>query len=118
MITLVHDGPPRHRRLGICRELAQRRALQGGLLHLIFPSGRYGHGEAFTVPHKRDFGGGDPFNILASIEAVEWLARSTTHALGLGGCRYCGFMAMSANTHTDRFKGTIAEAGVSNWVSY
>src|SRR3546814_7901354 len=34
------------------------------------------------------------------------------------GGSYGGFMAMWANTQTDRFKAIVAGAGLSNWVSY
>ncbi|WNO53645.1 alpha/beta hydrolase family protein [Stakelama saccharophila] len=41
-----------------------------------------------------------------------------TTGSGLTGGSYGGFMAMWANTQTDRFKAIVASAGLSNWVSY
>ena len=34
------------------------------------------------------------------------------------GGSYGGFMAMWANTQTNRFKALVAAAGLSNWISY
>ena len=82
------------------------------------PRGSYGQGEAFTAANKRDFGGGDLRDILAGIDAVEKVAPVDDNRLGLTGGSYGGFMAMWANTQTNRFKAIVAGAGLSNWISY
>ena len=38
--------------------------------------------------------------------------------LGLMGYSYGGFMAMWANTQTDRFKAIVSGGGLSDWLSY
>lgn len=117
MITIVHGGP----------SAANTPYFGGGYSDLldagyyIFlpnPRGSFGQGEAFTAANKRDFGGGDLRDILTGIDAVEKVAPVDDARLGLTGGSYGGFMAMWANTQTNRFKAIVAGAGLSNWVSY
>lgn len=114
MITLVHGGPSSASMPGYLSETSLNAALlkAGYYVFLPNPRGSYGQGEAFTAANKRDFGGGDLRDILAGIDAVERLAPIDDTRLGLGGCSYGGFMAMWANTQTDRFKGIVAGAGL------
>ena len=79
------------------------------------PRGSYGQGEAFTAANKRDFGGGDLRDILAGVDAAEKAAPIDDDRLGLTGCSYGGFMAMWANTQTNRFKVIVAGAGCRTW---
>lgn len=119
MIVNVHGGPsaastPRFLAKGPATELMDA----GYYVFLPNPRGSYGQGEAFTAANKRDFGGGDLRDILAGVDAVEKVAPVDDARLGLTGCSYGGFMAMWANTQTNRFKAIVAGAGLSNWVSY
>jgi len=119
MIVSVHGGPsaantPRFVEKGISSAPEDA----GYYLFLPNPRGSYGQGEAFTAANKRDFGGGDLRDILAGIDAVEKIAPVDDGRLGLTGCSYGGFMAMWANTQTNRFKAIVAGAGLSNWISY
>ncbi|MEO7504271.1 MAG: S9 family peptidase [Sphingomicrobium sp.] len=119
MIVSVHGGPsaastPRFVEKG----LASAPEDAGYYLFLPNPRGSYGQGEAFTAANKRDFGGGDLRDILTGIDAVEKIAPVDDERLGLTGCSYGGFMAMWANTQTNRFKAIVAGAGLSNWISY
>ena len=120
MITIVHGGPSAASMPGYVSPNSLNAALlqAGYYVFLPNPRGSYGQGEAFTTANKRDFGGGDLRDILAGIDAVERVAPVDDARLGLGGCSYGGFMAMWANTQTNRFKGIVAGAGLSNWVSY
>jgi len=117
MITIVHGGP----------SAANTPYFGGGYSDLLDagyyvflpnPRGSFGQGEAFTAANKRDFGGGDLRDILTGIDAVEKVAPVDDARLGLTGGSYGGFMAMWANTQTNRFKAIVAGAGLSNWVSY
>ncbi|WP_277969412.1 S9 family peptidase [Sphingomonas echinoides] len=117
MITIVHGGP----------SAANTPYFGGGYNDLLDagyyvflpnPRGSYGQGEAFTAANKRDFGGGDLRDILTGIDAAEKVAPIDGARLGLTGGSYGGFMAMWANTQTNRFKAIVAGAGLSNWVSY
>lgn len=119
MIVSVHGGPaaansPRFMEKG----LATAPIDAGYHLFLPNPRGSYGQGEVFTAANKRDFGGGDLRDILTGIDAVEKVAPVDDARLGLTGCSYGGFMAMWANTQTNRFKAIVAGAGLSNWISY
>jgi dipeptidyl aminopeptidase/acylaminoacyl peptidase len=119
MVTIVHGGPasasvPMFLWQGTLAQLSRR----GYWLFYPNPRGSYGQGEAFTAANKRDFGGGDLRDILAGVDAAEKVAPIDDARLGLTGCSYGGFMAMWANTQTNRFKAIVAGAGLSNWVSY
>jgi dipeptidyl aminopeptidase/acylaminoacyl peptidase len=119
MITVVHGGPssanvPNFLSTGGLPSLIRA----GYYVFLPNPRGSYGQGEAFTMANRRDFGGGDLRDILAGIDAVEKVAPVDDNRLGLTGGSYGGFMAMWANTQTNRFKAIVAGAGLSNWISY
>jgi dipeptidyl aminopeptidase/acylaminoacyl peptidase len=119
MVTSVHGGPaaanePRFVWEGTTADLARA----GYYLFLPNPRGSYGQGEAFTRANIRDFGGGDLKDILAGIDAAERAAPIDDNRLGLMGYSYGGFMAMWANTQTDRFKAIVSGGGLSDWLSY
>jgi dipeptidyl aminopeptidase/acylaminoacyl peptidase len=119
MVTSVHGGPaaantPRFIWEGTPADLARA----GYYLFLPNPRGSYGQGEAFTRANICDFGGGDLKDILAGIDAAERVAPIDDNRLGLMGYSYGGFMAMWANTQTDRFKAIVSGGGLSDWLSY
>jgi len=120
MIVTVHGGPasasvPHF----VAADSADADYVRKGY-YMFYPNprGSYGQGEAFTAANKRDFGGGDLRDILAGVDAVEKAAPVDDARLGLTGGSYGGFMAMWANTQTNRFKAIVAGAGLSNWISY
>jgi dipeptidyl aminopeptidase/acylaminoacyl peptidase len=120
MIVDVHGGPssvhkPTYPGAG---SMTAALVAAGYYVFLPNPRGSFGQGEAFTVANRRDFGGGDLRDILAGVDAVEKIAPVDDRRLGLVGGSYGGFMAMWANTQTNRFKGIVAAAGLSNWISY
>jgi len=120
MVTIVHGGPAAASTPGYVTPESGPGALlaAGYWVFLPNPRGSYGQGEAFTAANRRDFGGGDLRDILAGIDAVERVAPIDDARLALTGGSYGGFMAMWANTQTNRFKAIVAGAGLSNWVSY
>ncbi len=119
MVTVVHGGPAAANVPNFVQRGAMADLLAAGYyVFLPNPRGSYGQGEAFTAANKRDFGGGDLRDILTGIDAVEKVAPIDDARLGLTGGSYGGFMAMWANTQTNRFKAIVAGAGLSNWVSY
>ena len=118
MVTIVHGGPSAANVPSFGGGGAQALLDKGYYVFLPNPRGSYGQGEAFTAANKRDFGGGDLRDILTGIDAVEKVAPVDDARLGLTGGSYGGFMAMWANTQTNRFKAIVAGAGLSNWVSY
>ncbi|MDH7637241.1 S9 family peptidase [Sphingomonas sp. MAHUQ-71] len=119
MITIVHGGPA----AAVTPDFVWRGTnaaliAAGYWLFMPNPRGSYGQGEAFVQANKRDFGGGDLKDILAGIDAAEQAAPIDDARLGLMGHSYGGFMAMWANTQTNRFKAIHAGAGISDWISY
>ncbi|MES2326189.1 MAG: S9 family peptidase [Pseudomonadota bacterium] len=119
MVTSVHGGPaaantPNFVWQGTTADLIR----EGYYLFLPNPRGSYGQGEAFTRGNIRDFGGGDLKDILAGIDAAERAAPIDDNRLGLMGYSYGGFMAMWANTQTNRFKAIVSGGGLSDWISY
>jgi dipeptidyl aminopeptidase/acylaminoacyl peptidase len=119
MIVDVHGGPaaahqPRYLTPGLDADLL----LRGYWLFKPNPRGSYGQGAAFAAANRRDFGGGDLADILAGVDAVVRGQPVDGRRLGLMGASYGGFMAMWANTRTDRFKAIVAGAGIANWISY
>ena len=119
MITIVHGGPAAASIPGFVDRGGTAEMIRAGYyVFLPNPRGSYGQGEAFTAANKRDFGGGDLRDILTGIDAVEKVAPVDDARLGLTGGSYGGFMAMWANTQTNRFKAIVAGAGLSNWISY
>jgi dipeptidyl aminopeptidase/acylaminoacyl peptidase len=119
MVTVVHGGPASATLPGFVWEGSSADLIRAGY-YLFYPNprGSYGQGEAFTRANMRDFGGGDLKDILAGIDAAERAAPIDDARLGLMGGSYGGFMAMWANTRTDRFKAIVAGAGISDWISY
>ncbi|WP_066827825.1 S9 family peptidase [Sphingomonas mali] len=119
MITVVHGGPAAANVPNFVSKGGLPSLIRAGYyVFLPNPRGSYGQGEAFTMANRRDFGGGDLRDILAGIDAVEKVAPVDDNRLGLTGGSYGGFMAMWANTQTNRFKAIVAGAGLSNWISY
>jgi len=119
MVTVVHGGPAAASVPGFVWEGSRADLARAGYyLFLPNPRGSYGQGEAFTRANMRDFGGGDLKDILAGIDAAERAAPIDDNRLGLMGGSYGGFMAMWANTQTNRFKAIVSGAGLSDWISY
>jgi dipeptidyl aminopeptidase/acylaminoacyl peptidase len=119
MVTSVHGGPaaantPNFIWQGTDADLVR----VGYYIFLPNPRGSYGQGEAFTRANIRDFGGGDLKDILAGIDAAERAAPIDDSRLGLMGYSYGGFMAMWANTQTNRFRAIVGGGGLSDWLSY
>jgi len=82
------------------------------------PRGSYGQGEAFTQSNVRDFGGGDYRDILAGVDAIARQYPIDPKRIGIRGHSYGGYMAMWAETQTQRFTAAVAGAGLSDWLSY
>ena len=119
MVVSVHGGPssanvPAFVWQGYRADLAGA----GYYLFLPNPRGSYGQGEAFTRANIRHFGGGDLRDILGGVDAAEKVAPIDDNRLGLIGYSYGGFMAMWANTQTNRFKAIVGGGGLSDWLSY
>ncbi len=118
MIVSVHGGPA-----GACS--AHWPNLQdapfAALGYFVFcpnPRGSYGQGEAFTQANVKDLGGGDFRDIMAGVDEVLKELPVDGNRLGIKGQSYGGYMAMWAETQTNRFQAAVAGAGLSNFQSY
>jgi len=119
MVVNVHGGPSFASSPSfVWQDWRADLARAGYYQFLPNPRGSYGQGEAFTRANIRDFGGGDLRDILAGIDAAEKIAPIDDRRIGLIGYSYGGFMAMWANTQTDRFKAIVGGGGLSDWLSY
>ncbi len=119
LLVKVHGGPAAATTPYFVQGGADKRLLDKGYSILMpNPRGSYGQGEAFVQANRRDFGGGDLQDILAGADAAAKVAPVDLERMGVYGGSYGGFMSMWAVTHTDRFKASVASAGLSNWSSY
>lgn len=119
MVVSVHGGPSSAITPAFIFD-GYRADLANAGYYQFFPNprGSYGQGEAFTRANIRDFGGGDLRDILAGVDAAEKVAPIDDNRLGLIGYSYGGFMAMWANTQTNRFRAIVSGGGLSDWFSY
>jgi dienelactone hydrolase len=119
LITVVHGGPAAASAPVFIAPSTNRALLENGYaLFLPNPRGSFGQGEAFTAANVRDFGYGDLRDILAGIRAAERAAPIDDTRLGITGGSYGGFMTMWAVTQTNVFRAAVAQAGISDWLSY
>ena len=119
MVVSVHGGPSSANVPRFVWENYRADLAKAGYFQFFpNPRGSYGQGEAFTRANIRDFGGGDLRDILAGVDAAEKIAPIDDNRLGLIGYSYGGFMAMWANTQTNRFKAIVSGGGLSDWLSY
>ena len=119
MVTHVHGGPaaasrPEFTGPGLRATLIER----GWAVFYPNPRGSFGQGERFAAANIRDFGYGDLRDDLTGIDAAEAAAPIDEGRLGLTGGSYGGYMSMWAVTQTNRFKAAVADAGVSDMLSY
>jgi dipeptidyl aminopeptidase/acylaminoacyl peptidase len=119
MVSIVHGGPAAANTPGFSGPgLISNLLARGWAVFLPNPRGSFGQGERFTAANVRDFGYGDLRDILEGIDAAERVAPIDDGRLGITGGSYGGYMAMWAVTQTQRFKAAVADAGLSDWLSY
>ncbi len=118
MVTIVHGGPSAASVPGYGNRYISALSSRGYFVFEPNPRGSFGAGEAFTAANVKDFGYGDWRDDLAGVDAAIAAAPIDPNRLGLYGWSYGGYMAMWAETQTDRFKAIVAGAGLVNWQSY
>lgn len=118
MIVLPHGGPAAQNLPSWGNRNISALSSQGYFVFLPNPRGSYGQGERFTQANIKDFGYGDFRDIMTGVEKAIASAPVDQHRIGLMGWSYGGYVAMWAETQTDRFKAIVAGAGLSNWQSY
>ena len=118
MVVIVHGGPSGDSLPSYDSPYVVGLTSSGYYVFEPNPRGSYGQGEAYTQANIKDFGYGDWRDDLSGVDAAIAAAPIDGSRLGLYGWSYGGFMAMWAETRTQRFKAIIAGAGVANWQSY
>jgi dipeptidyl aminopeptidase/acylaminoacyl peptidase len=118
MIVSVHGGPAA---AVTAREGGGYLAAFSNSGYFFFqpnPRGSFGQGEAFVQANRKDFGYGDLRDILAGMDEIQKQYPVDPKRVGITGGSYGGFMSMFAPTQTQRFRASVAFAGISDWLSY
>jgi dipeptidyl aminopeptidase/acylaminoacyl peptidase len=120
MVLVVHGGPAYVSLPTWQDDFSLTGALTAAGYWVFLPNfrGSSGCGESFIRANVRDFGYGDFRDILTGTDAVLKRFPVDPHRVGIVGVSYGGYMAMWAVTQTDRFRASVARAGIANWLSY
>ena len=124
MVVLIHGGPSGvtgqewPASFGMSRAIIAGLSSNGYYVLLPNPRGSYGQGEQFTRANVKDFGHGDLRDSMAGIDAVLKKYPIDPARLGVTGWSYGGYMTMWTVTQTNRFRASVAGAGIANWQSY
>jgi dipeptidyl aminopeptidase/acylaminoacyl peptidase len=120
LVVLVHGGPTG----SWSWQFAPYRGLPlllvdaGYAAFLPNPRGSAGRGQEFARANLGDMGGEDLQDILAGVDALVEAGSADGDRVGIIGGSYGGFMSAWATTQTDRFRASIPQACVSNWLSF
>ncbi len=79
--------------------------------------GSSGYGESFLLANVRDWGGGDYRDIQTGLDELVRRGIADPARLGQSGWSYGGYMTAWTLTQTDRFKGVMVGAGLTNMYS-
>jgi len=118
MLTFVHGGPYHRWADEFNNEWfspAQWLATAGYAVFLPNPRGGQGHGHAFAAAVAARVGAEEWGDIQAGIDLLVDAGVADPDRLGIGGWSHGGFMAAWAVGQTDRFKGAMMGAGISDW---
>jgi dipeptidyl aminopeptidase/acylaminoacyl peptidase len=118
MIVSVHGGPAAAVTARWGNGYAAAFTNSGYFFFQPNPRGSYGQGEAFVQANRKDFGYGDLRDILAGMDEIQKRYPVDPARIGITGGSYGGFMSMFAPTQTQRFRASVAFAGISDWLSY
>jgi dipeptidyl aminopeptidase/acylaminoacyl peptidase len=118
LILSIHGGP--HGMSGYAFNPAfQVYAARGYAVLYLNPRGSSGYGQKFSDGTLREWGGGDYRDLMMGVDEVlhtrSWI---DAERLGVTGGSYGGFMTNWIITQTTRFKAAVAQASVSNLVSF
>ena len=116
LIVLIHGGPT-----GAWSDRfnawAQLVASRGYLAFAPNIRGSMGYGHKFVESNRTDWGGGDFKDVMAGVDWLIARGDADPDRMGIGGWSYGGYMAMWAVTQTNRFKASVAGAGMSDLAS-
>jgi dipeptidyl aminopeptidase/acylaminoacyl peptidase len=116
LVVLIHGGPTGawSQRFNAWAQLLVTR---GYLVLCPNIRGSTGYGHKFIESNRTDWGGGDYKDVMAGIDWLVARGDANPERLGIGGWSYGGYMAMWAVTQTNRFKTSVAGAGMSDLAS-
>jgi dipeptidyl aminopeptidase/acylaminoacyl peptidase len=119
LIMQVHGGPVWFtRQLYIGRSALQQIALAAGYaLFLPNPRGSSGRGQKFARLVFGDMGGGDTYDYLSGLDALEKAGIADPKRIGVTGGSYGGYISSWLITQDQRFAAAVPVAPISNWVS-
>ena len=118
LILSIHGGPHGMYGWGF-NPTFQAYAARGYAVLYLNPRGSSGYGQKFSDGTLREWGGGDYRDLMAGVDEVlrknSWI---DAERLGVTGGSYGGFMTNWVVTQTMRFKAAVAQASVSNLISF
>jgi dipeptidyl aminopeptidase/acylaminoacyl peptidase len=116
LVVLIHGGPT-GRWADSFNSWAQLLAARGYAVLCPNVRGSIGYGHRFIEANRADWGGGDFKDVMAGVDLLIERGLADPDRLGIGGWSYGGYMSMWAVTQTNRFKASVAGAGLSDLAS-
>jgi dipeptidyl aminopeptidase/acylaminoacyl peptidase len=116
LIVHIHGGPA-GRWQDSLDQWGQMLASRGYAVFAPNIRGSTGYGQNFLGANKADWGGGDFKDVMAGVDYLIQKGIADPDRLGIGGWSYGGYMSMWAVTQTNRFKASVAGAGLSDLAS-
>ena len=116
LVVIVHGGPT-GRWADSFNAWGQLLAARG--YAVLYPNirGSTGYGHRFVEMNRADWGGGDFKDVMAGVDFLIARGLADADRLGIAGWSYGGYMSMWAVTQTNRFKASVAGAGLSDLAS-
>lgn len=119
VIMQVHGGPVWYTRpIYVGRSALQQIALDAG--YALFqpnPRGSSGRGQEFARLVFGDMGGGDTYDYLSGLDALQKEGIADPRRIGVTGGSYGGYVSSWLITQDQRFAAAVPVAPVTNWVS-
>jgi len=116
LVVIVHGGPT-GRWADSFYAWGQLLATRGYAVLLPNVRGSTGYGHRFVELNRADWGGGDFKDVMAGVDFLVARGLADNDRLGIAGWSYGGYMSMWAVTQTNRFKASVAGAGLSDLAS-
>jgi dipeptidyl aminopeptidase/acylaminoacyl peptidase len=116
LIVLIHGGPTGRWQASF-EPWGQMLVSRGYAVFYPNIRGSTGYGWQFLESNRADWGGGDFKDVMAGVDFLVQRGIADEDRLGIGGWSYGGYMAMWAVTQTNRFKASVAGAGLSDLAS-
>jgi len=92
-------------------------AAQGYVVHFSNPRGGQGYGETHAKAIWQDWGGADYADLMSWTDYIAAQSYIDSERMSVTGGSYGGYMSLWIIGHTDRFKATVPQRVVSNFVS-